>query len=158
MSNFDALNTYSKKKLKAIVEAEEHNEFEGEDGDWIHAHWDCEACEAEKVLSRRRHLKESKKPGRCSAIYIPGVQTATSKNVSASELKVGYQARYLSKPGSSDYPFEYAEIVSIERHGKKLHIEWRRTNTDPDAHPSFTADYKLNDSVNVCYATPLKAK
>lgn len=153
---FDYLVSYSKKKLKELIASEEHNAFEDEEeqGNWIHAYWDCEICAAEQVIERRRHLKDSKKSGHCSLVSIPGVQGVTYRNIDISELGIGYQARYLSKPGSSEYPYEYAEVISIEREGKKYHVEWRRTNTDSTVLSFFTI-YDKRDNLNVSYATPV---
>lgn len=147
--------TLSTKDLKALVAADEHNEFEDEEThEWLHAYWDCAVCDAEKEIEARRHRKEAKKPGRCSAIYIPGVQLAVAKNVAARELRTGMQARYLSRPGVSDYPYEYAEALTVARRKDgKIEVEWRKTNSPTG--PSFTAVYGPDEDLRVTYTMPL---
>lgn len=149
------MTSFSVSELKNIVRNDEHNEYDDEDGNWIHADWDCIVCDAEKEIELRRYIKESKKPGHCPRLYVPGVHTGTSCSKRADELRPGMYARYLSRPGVSDYPYEYAEIISLRFTAKgKVKVKWRRTNDETA--PIFTATYKASEYLNVSYTTPIR--
>lgn len=149
------MTSHSEDELKNFLRNVEHNEYEDEDGNWIHADWDCTVCDAENELETRRHDRESRKPGNCPRLYVPGVHTGTSCSMRADKLRPGMYARYLSRPGVSDYPYEYAEIISLRFTKKgKVKVRWRRTNDDNA--PVFTATYKPSEHLNVSYTTPIR--
>lgn len=139
------ISSMSDADLAALVARDEHNEYEDDHDDeyseWIHAYWDCATCDAENEIGRRKHVAESRLPGRCP------LTAKTHKSIRAGELSVGMFARYLSRPGVSDYPYEYAEALSVKRIGDAIEVEWRMTNS-PDS-PVFHASYAIDDSLRV---------
>ena len=139
----NSLAKKSKKYLEDIVRAGCHNEYEDDEtGEWIHSYFACEPCDAEKELNRREYVKNSKKPGRLPV----SKNGSSSHNVLAKEVKIGNFARYLSKPGMSEYAFEYAEALNVYADDEFTVILWRKTNSDEKP---FAVSYAATDNLSI---------
>lgn len=139
-----AIKEMTDEELSNFIYENDHNE-EYDEGDLVHIEWDCAKCDAQTEKSSRFNLKQSKLPG-----HLPyKARTNTlSTNLFVSEVQIGDYARYLSKPGTSDYAYEYAECISIKLDESigEYTLEWRKTNTDEK---SFFATYDELDNLNI---------
>jgi len=152
MPSNEKFNNFSDDELIYIVKNEsttageviEHNyEYDNEEDEYMHIDWDCYMCEIKNELSFRRYVKLSKKSGE-----LPYFEKSIFQSISVSDLTVGDYARYLDKPGSSDYANTYAECVSVkfDENIEKYIVEWRKTNSDEK---SFYAVYDTEDDVRI---------
>lgn len=147
---FDYLKAATAGELERILQDNDHNYVQDDEerpASWIHASWDCEVCEAEGEVARRRDFEEAKLPGNCSVVGSPS-KGVIIHSISARDLQVGYQARYLARPGVSDYPTEYAEVVSVDQGEEAVTVEWRRTNS---VDVPFTAVYLPSERLTVTH-------
>lgn len=151
-TKFTRLLEMSDEALEDLLKEEDHTyvPFDAEEVDshLIHSDWDCETCDAELLLQHRRYLRESLLPGACSIIGANG-KGSIHHNISAEEMQVGHQARYLSRPGVSAYPYEYAEALEVTVNEEAVKVTWRRTNS-PEETP-FTVTYSPEERLNVCH-------
>lgn len=151
-TKFTRLLTLTDEELEAFIRADDHNYLEADEEDEaavpLHADWDCETCDAELLFTHRRHLRESRLPGACSITSEEG-KSYICENIAASNLAVGYQSRYLSRPGVSDYPHEYAEVLAVKHEDTGVIATWRRTNSPEEA--SFVAVYAPDERLNVTH-------
>lgn len=148
----EKFNNFSDDELMYIVkndsttvgEVIEHNyEYDNEEDEYMHIDWDCYMCEIEDELSFRKYLKLSKKPG-----ALPYSKKSIFQNINISELQTGDYAKYLDKPGVSDYTNTYAECVSIrfDENIEKYIVEWRKSNSDEK---SFYTVYDVKDELRI---------
>lgn len=155
------LKNLSDEELKKLFDNDtiEHYYVYEEDEEWedgnvnydyesepIHYYWDCDLCEIEKELKKRRSAKEKTMPGN-----IPYNGNVVMKNVTADDLAVGDCVKFYPKPGTF-YNY-YVECLSVKKNDNVVVAEWRKTNTEEI---SFTADYDNKDSVDI--VRPLKSK
>lgn len=149
-TKFTHLLEMTDEELKDFIHQDGHHYLvdEEEPSRSFHADWDCETCDAELLLSHRRYLRESLLPGACSITGESG-KGFISHNITAREVGEGYQARYLSRPGVSDYPSEFAEVLTVAKTPEEIAITWRMTNS-PEALP-FTTAYKPEERLNVVH-------
>lgn len=149
-TKFTRLLEMTDEELTDFIHQEGHHYLvdEEEPSRALHADWDCETCDAEHLLSHRRYLRESLLPGACSITGESG-KIFTSHNIAAREVEEGHQARYLSRPGVSDYPYEYAEVLEVAKTHEEVAITWRMTNS-PEALP-FTTVYEPDERLNVVH-------
>lgn len=133
---------------KFISDNDHNNEYDDEESinsdSLIHIYWDCEKCEAESEKELRYQVRISKYPGN-----LPFMKNAVSQRILAGDVKPGDYASYLSRPGTSNYPNEYVECISLwcdSTLPDKTTIEWRKTNTDDK---SFFVIYDNFDNVNI---------
>lgn len=161
MTDFVYLGNLADDELRKLIDNDEHRyepESDGEHSEYIHFYWDCEVCEAEKVLGRRDAIASSKLPGANPNIYIPGKQTSTYTNIEVSELKVGMVAAYIAKPGSGKYPTDYVECVEVEILDEAVKATWSTTNVPVTTDSSFTVRYELDEDIDVCYTITLESR
>lgn len=143
--NVERLKEMTDEELEKFISDNDHNEeYDDEELTFIHIQWNCEKCEAETEKERRYQLAMSKKSGN-----LPLIKNRIAKSIFAGDVKIGDYARYLSRPGTSDYPYEYAECVAVWYDPNlfdKTTIEWRKTNTDDKP---FSVIYDSLDKVNI---------
>jgi hypothetical protein len=113
----------------------------------------CQWCTVDRTVKTLKRIAESKLPGNLPR--PPEGYGHKYYSCDASDLKVGMFARYLSRPGSADYPYEYAELKEIVREGLSVITWWQKTNSG-DA--PFTAVYASDDGVNVWEYVSYKPK
>lgn len=146
------LKEMTDEQLEEFINISEHNEeYDDEeetnyDNEVIHIYWDCEKCDAEKEKEHRYQVQISKEPGN-----LPFMKNSISKSVLAIEVRTGDFAKYLSRPGTSSYPYEYAECLEVwcDPDYGRISIKWRKTNTTEN---SFYAVYDSTDNVSIIRA------
>ena len=127
-------------------------EYEEEEDGWDSSYhsWECRRCELETIYNNKRADSESVLPGKLP--ILSGVPYII-KNVSIEELELGDFARYLSMPGISDYPFEYAECLSIDHEEgmDDYRVTWKKTNSGDSP---FTVVYSTGTNLNIIRKLP----
>jgi len=131
-------------EIEDFITNNDHNEEYDEEHDLVHIYWDCEKCEAESEKEYRYQVLISKDSGN-----LPFMERSISKIIFAGDVKVGDYTKYLSRPGVSNYPYEYAECVALWYDSNltgKVTIEWKKTNTSDKP---FAVMYDTLDNVNI---------
>ncbi len=159
--------TYTEKTIKDIPDDElailavdvisekfEHTYFEDDSEDnsnefqYIHAYWNCSACVIEDEVKRRRYAEESKLVGN-----IPDSVNGF-KSITAKDVKIGMYASMILRPGTTKYPSDWMEAITVSPVNDKVFIVWKLSNTDSSGFV-IQAEYNLDDNVEVGYNTSL---
>lgn len=153
MPSTEKFKSFSIKELKSIIKTEEFDneviehkyDYDEEYDDYTHIDWDCEMCDVEKELSFKNFVKFSKNPG-----MLPYFENSSSisKNINISEIKIGDYSKYLSRPGTSDYAFEYVECIwfRFDETIDKYIVKWRKSNSNEKP---FNSYYTAKENINI---------
>ena len=149
-------NSLSEESLEAIIVQVDRQR--GDDCEWAHNNLndedECPACKAREVRTRRRYIDESKQEGADPCIYIPGVQSASFRNIRMSELKEGMVTTHNPMPGKKTRT--YVEAIQVEQVGDMVNVRWRVTNPRPENMDNFIhVTYRENDYMDISEIRPL---
>lgn len=154
IKNDEYWNSLSDDSLEAIIV--QVNSQRGDECEWAHESEkdkECPACKAREVLNQRRYVHESQQEGANPCIYIPGVQSASYRNIRATKLKVGMVTTHDPIPGKKTRT--HVEAIQVEQIGNMVNVRWRVTNPRPENMDTFIhVTYRETDCMDVSEIHP----
>lgn len=132
--------TLTIEEINEILSTGEHDEIE-DIVNFYHSEDYCDYCAVKREKAHRERIADSIKPG-----SLTMVTNYAYKNISATELKAGMEAKYKCKPGMDSYYYVVFTDAGLSKDGTKVTAFYRKTNTNNGV---GVAVYRPTDRIDV---------